>query len=278
MPSSGRVARRPRSSSSPSDENASKKSRVDDDSSPCDAPAAVTSVEPKSAKEQAKATPMAPATPVVKKPKSSASHSVTCTPSVPSQAPPVKVDLTALPPDVMHMLESVEEDGVITRSTEPREVLVLTQFCEDIDRAWTRLCSDDETQWPTMKELVHFFGRFCTLQSSNAQSKVGMDFAKALQSKNLHDLRFQLKAARDYASATRTGLTTDSPQRRGHSRISDRQRQALKNWRWVPEENNYESFDVMTKEEAHTVLSALIAAKHKPSEQAEINDVVTISA
>lgn len=176
------------------------------------------------------------------------------------------------------MLDGIEESGEITKESESVEVKDLNRFCDDIDVARTRLCSEDETRWPTLKELKTFFGRFVALREGNAQSKVGHDFYRALQTKSLTEIRHQLKAASDYARAMKMGLTTDSPQRRGHTKISDRQRQALKNWRWKPEENGYESFDVMTKEEAHTVLSALIAAKNRPMMVVEIDNGGTISA
>lgn len=173
------------------------------------------------------------------------------------------VNVAALPPDVRQMLEMIDDNKTISKETESIEVKELTRFIDDLELCRTRLCSDDETRWPPMGELKLLMGRFFMLRPSNAQSKVGQDFFKALQSTNIQDIRYNLKTVSDYAKATRTGLLTDSPQKRGHSMISDRQRQALKNWRWIPQENGFESFDVMTAQEGHTVLSALIAAKEK---------------
>lgn len=191
-----------------------------------------------------------------------ASDSDTNTPS----GTPTAVDavhVAALPPDVRQMLEMIDEKKTISKETESIEVKELTRFIDDLELCRTRLCSDTEDRWPPMGELKSLLGRFFMLRLSNAQSKVGQDFFKALQSTNIQDIRYHLKTVSDYAKATRTGLLTDSPQKRGHSMISDRQRQALKNWRWIPQENGFESFDVMTAQEGHTVLSALIAAKEK---------------
>ena len=272
MPTSTRVVRRAQTPSPPRGEKASKRARVADVSCPGDA-----ATDP-NAKGQAATTPVAPDTPIAMNPKSSASDSDTRTPSEPSLSPPVEVDRAALSPDALEMLDGIEDAGEITKESESVEVKELNRFCDDIDLARTRLCSEDETRWPELKELKTFFARFAALREGNAHSQVGHDLYRALQTKSLTELRYALKAASDYTRAMKMGLTTDSPQRRGHTKISDRQRQALKNWRWKPEENGYESFDAMTKQEASTILSALIAAKHKPMMVVEIDDAGTLSA
>ena len=89
-------------------------------------------------------------------------------------------------------------------------------------------------------------------------------------SNNVNDIRRQFQTLVIHVRATIAGLVNDSPAQRGHSMISDRQRQALKNWRWVPQQNGYESFDNMSAHDANVILSALIDAKKHKKQNHEV--------
>ena len=186
--------------------------------------------------------------------------------------------LGELSPTLEHMLNNIRDDEPFSTETESLEVRTLTKYQHDLDLYTAMLSSEDVTRWPKMAQLKNMYARFCNLHVNNAQSRVGQDVYKALISNNVYEIRRQFHTLVIHVRATLAGLVNDSPAQRGHSMISDRQRQALKNWRWVPEQNGYDSFDNMSAHDANVILGALIDAKKQKKQNHEVVTIIDDSA